>query len=95
MSQKLIFRAVIEDAGSGGAHVTIPFDVEQVFGKKRVKVKAIIAGEQYRGSLVSMGEDHHILGVRKDIRERAGKTLALSPVAGWRTALLQWGWMGN
>lgn len=74
MSQKHKFRAVIEDAGNGGAFVTIPFDVEQVFGKKRVKVKATLAGEPYRGSLVRMGGDCHVLGVRKDIREKAGKT---------------------
>lgn len=73
MSQKHKFRAVIEDAGNGGAFVTIPFDVEQVFGKKRVKVKATLAGEPYRGSLVRMGGDCHVLGVRKDIREKTGK----------------------
>lgn len=74
MSQKRTFRAFIEDAGNGGAFVTIPFDVEQVFGKKRVKVKATIAGEPYRGSLVRMGGACHILGVRKEIREKTGRT---------------------
>ncbi len=75
MSPKRVFRAVIEDAGNGGAFVTIPFDVEQVFGKKRVKVRATIEGELYRGSLVRMRGDCHILGVRKDIREKIGKTI--------------------
>jgi hypothetical protein len=74
MSQKHKFRAVIEDAGNGGAFITIPFDVEKTFGKKRVKVKATIAGEPYRGSLVRMGGDCHILGVRQEIREKTGKT---------------------
>lgn len=69
------FRAIIEDAGSGGAFITIPFDVEQVYGKKRVKVKATLAGVPYQGSLVRMGGDCHILGVRKDIREKTGKTI--------------------
>ncbi len=72
MAEKLKFHAIIEDAGDGGAFVTVPFDVEQVFGKKRVKVKALIAGEPYRGSLVRMGGDCHILGVRKEIRQKAG-----------------------
>lgn len=36
-SQKT-FRAVIEDVEGGGAFVIIPFDVEQVFGKKKVKI---------------------------------------------------------
>ena len=46
--------AVIEDAGTGGAYVTIPFDVEKTFGKKRVKVKALLGGEPYQGSLARM-----------------------------------------
>lgn len=46
------FRAVIQDAGNGGAFVAVPFDVEKEFGKKRVKVKAVVAGEPYCGSLV-------------------------------------------
>lgn len=69
------FRAVIEDAGGGGAFVTIPFDVERVFGKRRVKVKATLGGEPYQGSLVRMGGDCHILGVRKDIRAKLGKSI--------------------
>lgn len=74
VSEKHTIRAVIEDAGDGGAFVTIPFDVEQVFGKKRVKIQATIEGEPYRGSLVRMGGPCHILGIRKDIREKIGKT---------------------
>ena len=67
------FTAVIEEAGGGGAFVTVPFDVEQVFGKKRVKVLATINGEPYRGSLVRMGGPCHMLIVVKGIRERIGK----------------------
>jgi hypothetical protein len=74
MNQKQTFRAVIENAGDGGAYVKIPFDVEQVFGKKRVKVKAWIEGQEYRGSLVRMGAPCHILGILKEIREKTGKT---------------------
>ena len=55
VSEKRAFRAVMKDAGDGGAFVTVPFDVEATFGKKRVKVKATIEGEPYRGSLVRMG----------------------------------------
>ena len=57
-----------------GAYVHIPFDVEQVFGKKRVKVNAWINGEVYRGTLVRMGEPFHILVVLKGIRQKIGKT---------------------
>jgi hypothetical protein len=66
------FDAVIEAAGSG-AFVTIPFDVEQAFGKKRVPVQATFDGEPYRGLVVRMGGECHMLIVRKDIREKIGK----------------------
>ena len=52
----------------------VPFDVEQVFGSKRPKVKALIEGIEYRGILTRMGTECHILGVRKEIREQVGKT---------------------
>lgn len=74
MAKKFQFKAVIEDAGNGGAFVTVPFDVEEAFGKKRVKVKASIAGFPYRGSMVRMGTEDHILIVIKDIRKKAGVT---------------------
>ena len=53
----------------------IPFDVEQAFGKKRVPVKATINGQPYRGTLVRMGEPHHILIVLKGIRQKIGKDI--------------------
>ena len=68
------FHAVIEDAGGGGAYVTIPFDVEKTFGKKRVKIKASFDGEAYRGTLVRMGGPQHLLPVLKEIRKRIGKS---------------------
>ena len=73
MTNTYEFTAVIEDAGHGGAYVVIPFDVEEVFGKKRVKVKASIDGEPYQGSLVQMGGLQHILGILKSIRQKIGK----------------------
>lgn len=73
MSQSIEFWAVIEDAGGGGTFVSVPFDVEATFGKKRVKVKATIDGVLYRGSLVRMGKPCHILGVLKEIRDKIGK----------------------
>ncbi len=75
MAQKYQFRAVIEAGDGGGAFVVVPFDVEKTFGKKRVKIKAIIEGEPYRGTLVRMGSPHHMLIVLKEIREKVGKTM--------------------
>lgn len=73
MGDKFEFNATIENAGGGGAFVRIPFDVEQAFGKKRVKVKATFDGEPYRGLLVRMGEPWHMLIILKEIREKIGK----------------------
>ena len=51
--------------------ITIPFDVEEVFGAKRVAVKATINGAVYRGSIVRMG-GKYMLGIPKAFREAAG-----------------------
>jgi hypothetical protein len=74
MAQKHTFKAIIQNAGRGGAYVEIPFVVEAVFGSKRPKVKAMIEGVPYRGTLIRMGTECHILGIRKEICEQAGKT---------------------
>lgn len=74
MTKKRAFNAVIQNAGGGGAFVEIPFDVEEVFGSKKPKVKAIIEGVSYRGVLTRMGGEHHILIILKSIREKIGKT---------------------
>jgi hypothetical protein len=73
MTKTQTFTATIENAGGGGAFVRIPFDVEEVYGKKRVPVKASIDGQPYRGTLVRMGEPFHILIILKAIREKTGK----------------------
>ncbi len=74
MPQKHTFTATIENPGGGGAFVRVPFDVEAAFGSKRPKIKATIKGEQYRGTLVRMGSDFHMLLILKGIREKIGKT---------------------
>ncbi len=68
------FAAEILSNGSGGMYVIVPFDVEKEYGKKRVKIVAKIESEIYRGLLVRMGSPDHILLMRKDIREKIGKT---------------------
>src|SRR5258706_16324086 len=73
MPNKQSFTAPIKNAGGGGAYVEVPFDVEKVFGSKRPKVKALIEGVPYRGTLVRMGSECHMLPVLKDIREQIDK----------------------
>lgn len=70
------FKALIEkpDDGIDGAFVTIPFDVQEVFGKKgHIKVKAKFDGHPYRGRISNMGTGCHLLILRKDIRAAIGK----------------------
>ena len=77
MTKQQTFTATIQNASGasgGGAYVEVPFDVEAAFGSKRPKVKALIEGIPYRGTLMRMGTECHILGILKDIREQIGKT---------------------
>ena len=74
MPKKHTFTAVIQNAGGGGAFVEVPFDVEEAFGSKKPKVKALIEGVPYRGTLVRMGTECHLLLVLKSIREQIDRT---------------------
>lgn len=56
-----------------GAYIEFPYDVRKEFGKGRVKVLATFDGEPYEGSLVRMKTPGHIIGIRKDIREKIAK----------------------
>lgn len=70
------FKAVLENPQEGmdAAFVSIPFDVEEVFGSRgHIKVKALFDGQPYRGILANMGTDCHVILVRKDIRETIRK----------------------
>jgi hypothetical protein len=64
---------IIKNPDMDAAYVEIPFDVEHVFGKKRVLVHATFDDETYDGQVVRMGTPCHIIGIRKDIRAKIGK----------------------
>lgn len=74
MSKKYTFTGRIQNAGGGGVFVEIPFDVKEAFGSGRPRVKVLIQGVPYRGSLVRMGGEHHMLLILKSIREQIGRT---------------------
>jgi len=58
--------------GGGGTLVPIPKDVAAQLGLKGMpKIKAVIAGTPYRGSLMPMGDGTYCLGVLKSIQEAA------------------------
>ncbi len=74
MTKTYTFTAPIQNAGGGGAFVEIPFDVEKAFGSKKPRIKAMIEGVPYRGTLVRMGSECHMLIILKGIREQIGRT---------------------
>ncbi|MEQ1603934.1 MAG: DUF1905 domain-containing protein [Pyrinomonadaceae bacterium] len=70
MAEKQTFETVlIKHDKLDATGIEIPFDVEAVFGAKRVPVKAVIKGAEYRGSIVRMG-GKYMLGVPKEFRTR-------------------------
>jgi hypothetical protein len=76
MDAKQQFEAVLENPQNGmdAAFVSIPFDVEEVFGTKgHVKVKATFDGYPYRGIIANMGMGYYVIIVRQDVRAAIGK----------------------
>lgn len=74
MTKKYEFEALInkhESLNSG--FIEFPYDVRKEFGKGRVKVKALIDGYEYHGSLVKMGGDCHRMGINQEVRRAIGK----------------------
>ncbi|MEG0176541.1 MAG: DUF1905 domain-containing protein [Anaerorhabdus sp.] len=68
------FEAIIKKVPDiDGAYIEFPYDVKEEFGKGRVKVYATFDGEPYEGSLVRMKTPGHIIGIRKDIRDKIKK----------------------
>lgn len=68
------FTARIQEAGSGGACVLFPYDVEQEFGTRgRVPVKVTYDGVPYTGTMIKYGHPEHMLPILKAIREQIGK----------------------
>jgi hypothetical protein len=59
--------------GGGGCLVPVPRDVAAKLGLRGFpKIRAVIAGTPYRGSLMPMGDGTFCLGVLKSIQEAAG-----------------------
>jgi bifunctional DNA-binding transcriptional regulator/antitoxin component of YhaV-PrlF toxin-antitoxin module len=72
MARKQTFTTILEKHPKLDATgIVIPFDVEKIFGAKRVAVKATINGAEYRGSIVRM-DGKYMLGIPKVFRQAAG-----------------------
>ena len=79
-NQTFTFEAEIKKVPDmDGAYVEVPFDIRELFGKGRLKVRAEFDGEPYSGSIVNMGVKNadgsicYIIGVRKEIRAKIKK----------------------
>jgi len=70
------FKAVLQpDPTGAGTFVRIPPDVQAKLGLRgRPKIKSVIAGSPYQGSLMPMGDGTFCLGVLKAIQQAAGVT---------------------
>ena len=64
---------ILKNPDMDAAYVEIPFDVKAAYGKGRVLVHATFDGFPYDGQLVRMGTPCHLIGIRKEIRQKIGK----------------------
>ncbi len=72
--QALSFDAVIIKADDmDAAYVEVPYDIYELFGRKRLKVHASFDGEPYDGLVLKMGTPCWVIGIRKDIRKKINK----------------------
>lgn len=72
MAEKQIFDVLLEKhENSEATGITIPFDVEKVFGAKRVPVKVSVNGAEYRSTIFRMG-GRYMMAVPRAFREAAG-----------------------
>ena len=70
----LEFDAVIIKADDmDAAYVQVPYDIFEIYGKRRLKVHASFDGQLYDGLVLKMGTPCYIIGIRKDIRALIGK----------------------
>lgn len=65
---------IIQNENMDAGYVEVPLDVEKTFGREKVPVHATFDGVPYDGQDVRMGTPCHIIGIRKDIREKIGKS---------------------
>jgi len=65
---------LLQNGDMDAAYILVPIDIRAVYGKGRLAVHATFDGEPYDGQVVRMGTPEYIIGVRKDIRKKIGKT---------------------
>lgn len=77
---KFSYTALIEPVvDHGGAFVSFPYDIKELFHKGRVKANVLFDNTPYSGSIVNMGIKNqngsicYIIGIRKDIKKNINK----------------------
>ncbi|MDY3737629.1 MAG: DUF1905 domain-containing protein [Peptoniphilaceae bacterium] len=65
---------IIQNGNMDAGYVIVPYDIKEVFGKGRILVHATFDGYPYDGQVVRMGTPNYIIGIKKDIRKKIGKT---------------------
>ena len=65
---------IIQNGNMDAGFVIVPYDIKEIFGKGRILVHATFDGYPYDGQVVRMGMPNYIIGIRKDIRKKIGKT---------------------
>ena len=65
---------IIQNGTMDAGYVEVPYDIKALFGKGRLLVHATFDGVPYDGQIVRMGTPCHIIGSRKDIRQKIGKS---------------------
>jgi bifunctional DNA-binding transcriptional regulator/antitoxin component of YhaV-PrlF toxin-antitoxin module len=72
MAERQIFKVVLEKhEGMEATGITIPFDVEEVFGAKRCPVKVWVNGVEHRSTIHRYG-GIYMMAVPKRFRDAAG-----------------------
>ena len=68
------FEAVLirPDEPGSWTYLEIPFDVEQVFGGKKVKVRGQVNGHPYRSSAMRLSDGTYYIVVSKAVRDAIG-----------------------
>jgi hypothetical protein len=78
------FRVLLrKHEGSSAALLTVPFDVQKVFGTRaRVPVRCTINGFAFRSSIFPVGDGTHYMVVNREVREganvRGGDTVTMT-----------------
>ena len=65
---------ILQNEDMDAAYVEVPYDINELFGKKRLLVNATFDDIPYKGQVVKMGTPCYIIGLTKCIRKKIAKS---------------------